>query len=172
MFVYLISNETAAFWNAFNIFPANFPLISSRVFFFHKFPFYTFFPLLFKQIHTNSYFACHFKCSFRWRWFQLGPESTWEKYGVLLNSFHPDVRWLTQRLKQTTNRISWSEAYVIWSDIFKRDNAISFSLSLSLYIYWERDREIEREVVYFFSLPVVNFEFHKIRILNADFQGK
>ena len=57
---------------------------------------------LFYNWSVQVFVSCHLYLSFQMLFSQnmalAGAESTWEKYGTFLNSFHPDVKWLKQRL--------------------------------------------------------------------------
>ena len=40
----------------------------------------------------------------------VGVESTWEKYGTFLNSFHPEVKWLIRKLEEIKDKIEQTQS--------------------------------------------------------------
>ena len=53
-----------------------------------------------------------------------GAKSAKGKYGTFFNSFHPDVKQLTQKIEWITNKISTSKVSLLFNQTcLKRENA-------------------------------------------------
>ena len=93
-----------------------------------------------------------------------GTDSTWGKYGAFLNSFYPDVKRFSRRLERFTNRISRSEASVL----FNQTNTHTHTLSLShthththtIYIYIYIYMYVYFGSIFFFNTNFVEYNRH------------
>ena len=64
-----------------------------------------------------------------------GAKSTWEKYGIFLNSFHSDVKWLIQRFEWINDKIGRNEVSVLFDQTHLKEKM------LYIYIFietWKR----------------------------------
>ena len=66
-------------------------------------------------------------------------ESTWGKYGAFLNSFHPDTKWLIQRLEQINYEICRSQESVLFNETCLKEKMLPRYIYIYIYIYIQTD---------------------------------